>query len=348
MKILMVARRYPPDVRSGTETVFANLYEQAVRSHSVQLVVGFQKSSEGFPPESVKVDLREGNPWLRMAASANREARRFRPEVVLANSVEVWVPGVPTAVIVHDLNFGGTQRGASAMGKEAFYRLRSQTAASVITVSEASRQRLLQAGLRSDRITVIPNGVDLQRFFPVSRPPSEKIHFVYPSRILPGKAQHLAIDAIGRMRPDQKKNLRLTIVGALSDRIYGDKLRIQAFHQPVDFAFDVPEMAPYYQQADVVLFPSLMEEGFGYTAVEGMACGKPVIWGDQPAVREATGGIGIPVPQDDADALKRAMLQLAEQSELRKQLGEKGREFVERYRWDQVWGRYAKLLEGIR
>ena len=44
---------------------------------------------------------------------------------------------------------------------------------------------------------------------------------------------------------------------------------------------DVEDIVPWYQGADVVLFPTLMEEGFGFTAVEGMACGKPVIYYDQ-------------------------------------------------------------------
>jgi glycosyltransferase involved in cell wall biosynthesis len=149
------------------------------------------------------------------------------------------------------------------------------------------------------------------------------------------------------MRPDQKKNLRLTLVGALADRIHADRLRIQAWQQPVDFAFDVPDIAPWYQKSDVVLFPSLMTEGFGFTAVEGMACGKPVIWSDQPAIREATGGIGVPVPMGDVDALKAAMLKLAADPGLRKKLGEEGHSFVQRYRWEAVWEQYEEALHRI-
>lgn len=92
-----------------------------------------------------------------------------------------------------------------------------------------------------------------------------------------------------------------------------------------------------------------MQEGFGYTAIEGMACGKPVIWSEQEAVREATGGIGIAVPRDDADALKRAMLELGEDPERRKRVGEEGRAYVEaHYRWEDVWGRYERMLESLR
>jgi glycosyltransferase involved in cell wall biosynthesis len=173
------------------------------------------------------------------------------------------------------------------------------------------------------------------------------VRFVYPGRILPGKGQHAAIDAIGRMRPDQKYRAHLTIVGAVADRIYADKLRVQAFHQPVTFATDVDDIVPYYQDADVVLFPTLMEEGFGFTAVEGMACGNPVVYYDQPAIREATGGIAIPVPPDDADALRNAMLRLIANPEERARLGREGRAYVETRSWDRVWERYEGVLERI-
>ena len=72
MRILMVARRYPPDVRSGTETVFENLYAQARLHHEVRLVVGYKTSFAGFPPEAVAVDL----PACAGKESV-RDARRF-------------------------------------------------------------------------------------------------------------------------------------------------------------------------------------------------------------------------------------------------------------------------------
>ena len=97
MRILMVARRYPPDVRSGTETVFEALYTEASRRHEVRLVVGYRESRDGFPAGAVAVDLRDkgASGYLAMGMTAAREARRFRPDVVLSNSVEVTVSGVP-------------------------------------------------------------------------------------------------------------------------------------------------------------------------------------------------------------------------------------------------------------
>lgn len=349
MKLLLAARRWPPDVRSGTETVFQALWKQAAARHDVRLVVGYRASAEGFPPEAVAVDLRGRGPlaYLDMERAAIGEARRFRPDAVLSNSIEIRVPGVPNAVIVHDLNFGKAGRSPGNTARELLYTVQGRTLPAVITVSDHSAARLREIGVPADRLHVIHNGVEVERFTPRVPPPSPRVRFAYPSRILPGKGQHVAIDALGRLRPEQRERVSLTIVGAAADPRYLDQLKVQAYHLPVEFAVDVPDIVPYYQDADAVVFPTLMEEGFGFTAVEGMACGKPVIWSDQPAIREATGGIGLPVPMDDADALKKAMWALVEDPARRLALGEEGRRYVESRSWARVWERYEVVLERI-
>ena len=116
MRILMVARRYPPDVRSGTETVFAALYAEARKRHDVRLVVGYRESPAGFPPGAAAVDLRGRLPWVAMARAAAREAAAFRPDAVLCNSVETVLPGA--LLVVHDLNFGRAGRSAGHVARE--------------------------------------------------------------------------------------------------------------------------------------------------------------------------------------------------------------------------------------
>ena len=110
MKFLFVARRYPPDIISGTETVFQNLYKLAREDHEVRLVVGFTQSREMVPEEAVAVDIRGkrfGMAHLAIYRAAQAEIKRFQPDAILSNSIEAPISGKPTAVIVHDLNFGG-------------------------------------------------------------------------------------------------------------------------------------------------------------------------------------------------------------------------------------------------
>ena len=60
----------------------------------------------------------------------------------------------------------------------------------------------MDAGVSHDRITVVRNGVDTNRFSPPAdrREDDGITRFVHPARILPGKGQHLAIDAVARLR----------------------------------------------------------------------------------------------------------------------------------------------------
>ena len=356
----MAARRFPPDVYSGTETVFGALYDRARARHEVRLVAGWSGARERIPAEAVGVRLRglsRPAQWVAMARAIRQEIKRWKPDVVLSNSIEVPPTGCPTICIVHDLNFGepgGRPVGASTeswsgRARRSFYGVRSRGLDRVVTVSEASRMALLQAGVSDDRIVVIRNGVDTEVFTPLQDwTPGDVTKFAYPSRILPGKAQHLAIDAVARLPRLHKRRASLHIVGANADSVYLDQIRVQAYEQPVRFTVDVPGMVPHIQDADVVVFPTVMAEGFGFTAVEAMACGKPVIWSDQAAIREATGGIGIPVPIGDVAAIRSAMKHLMDNPEEMLELGRRGREYVEEnHSWAGVWERYERVIGAV-
>jgi glycosyltransferase involved in cell wall biosynthesis len=348
--VLFAARRFPPDVFSGSETVFRGWWEDArATGVDVSLVVGFVGSAVGVPVGAMAVDLRgvpAGLAHARMARAVERQARAYAPDVVLSNSVECVPTGVPVVLVVHDLNFGALPRGASAeWARRAVYRVQCGRAAAVIVPSEATRARLVDVGVVASKVHVVPNGIDLARWTPAPSRSTESVtRFAYPARIFPGKGQHAAIDALGRMRPDQRARAHLTIAGATVDRIYLDQLRVQAYRLPVAFHTDVPDLLPYYRAADVVVFPTLVEEGFGLTALEAMACGKPVIYYDQPAIREATGGHAEAVPRDDAASLRDAMLRLMADPAERERRGRVGRAWAETRARSAAWaGVYAVL-----
>ncbi len=352
MKLLMVARRYPPDIRSGTETVFANLYTQARQRHDLSLVVGFKRDRSLVPEEALAVDLRHGSRWsnyLKLRRSATAAIRRFRPDAVLSNSIEVPLTGTPTVCIVHDVNFGKSEKNLGTWARLLYYLLKSRRIHRIITVSEAMKYQLSGMGLPRSRITAIRNGVDLERFHPPqARRNDGRITIAYPSRIIPGKGQHIAIDAISRMPASVKARIRLQIVGTVADPSYARQLDVQAREQPVSFHYEVPDIARYYRESDIVIFPTLMSEGFGYTAVEAMACARPVIWSDQPAIREATGGIGMPVSGGDPADWMKAMLDLIDNPTRRERIGQNGRAFVEgHYRWNDVWTAYEHVLSTV-
>jgi len=353
MRILMTSRRFPPDVHSGTETVFRALYREARERHEVRLVVGWQSSRDQIPPEAVGVRLRgmsKPKQWFRMAKAIRAEVQRWKPDVVLSNNLELPPTGVPAVCVVHDLNFGEnpTDRtqssGLTDWFRKAGYGAGSRMFESIVTATHASAEAIGALGVDRGRITVIRNGVDAPPPAEAS-PESDLVTFIYPSRIMPSKGQHLAIDAIARLPGVYKRRATLVIAGASVDGVYLDQLRVQAYNQPVQFSPDVREMLPLIQSSDVVLFPTMMPEGFGQVAVEAMACGKPVIWSDQSAIREATGGIGIPVVAGDVDSLRAAMRQLMDDPDQLRSLGRAGQQYIRSQPdWAGVWAQYERVL----
>ncbi len=80
-------------------------------------------------------------------------------------------------------------------------------------------------------------------------------------------------------------------------------------------------------------------EGFGVVCAEAMAHGRPVVASAVGGLLDlvADGETGIHVPPGDVDALRAALQRLLDDRELRRRMGEAGRERVrERFSWDAV------------
>lgn len=356
MKLLLVAPRFPPDHWSGSTSVAAGLFAQARRHHEVRLVAGWVRDRNQVPAEAVPVALQgvQGPAaWGHMTAAILREVRGWKPDLVVSNGLGVPPLPVPTLALVHRLGVV-TGRGWLERARIRSGRIQARALDRVIAASSAVGRGLTEVGLSSDRIRVVHPGVDSDRVHPRAEPRADvgtedrPLRFIYPSRILPGKGQHHAIDALARLHRRYKKRATLTIAGAAVDRVYLDQLRVQAWGQPVDFALDVADMPALLREHDAVLYPPELGEGFAFGAVEGMATGLPVIWADQPATREATGGVGLAVEKADVDAMRNAMVRLLEEPELRRELGEAGLHLVRTHRtWERAWARYETEIAAV-
>jgi glycosyltransferase involved in cell wall biosynthesis len=356
MKLAIVTRYFPPDVISGRETVIYNLWRKALGRYgdNVTLITGWRKDPNLLPKEALRIKQAFDSKLLNYVTLYLWSAvllRQVQPDVILCNAIEAAIGGFPSAVIVHDLNFGqaDSRRGRNWM-RRRIISWQLVVSEKTIVVSSATKGRVQELGVPESKVAVIHNGVDLSKFQPrePSEDPSRELTVVYPSRILHGKGQHVAVEAVRLLSSNLRRNVKLIIVGFAQDAEYLQQLRSNSSGLPVEFAINMPQIVPYYQRADIVVFPTIMEEGFGYTAVEAMACAKPVIYSDYPAISEATGGIGIPVPPDDPQALADALADLMLDSSERARLGSAGRSFVEsHYSWEVVFEQYVAVLEEL-
>jgi glycosyltransferase involved in cell wall biosynthesis len=102
-----------------------------------------------------------------------------------------------------------------------------------------------------------------------------------------------------------------------------------------------------YHAGSVVALSSI-SEGFPYTVVEAMACGRTVVCTDVGGVKEAVGGSGLVVPPRDPAAFAEACLRLLRDAPLRQSLARDARErILDHFTLDHSLGAYARLYDEL-
>ena len=217
-------------------------------------------------------------------------------------------------------------------------------------------------------ITVVPPGVDVDRFHPLSADeriaarrrfgvPDEAELIVGISRLVPRKGFDIAIRAAARMR-ESRPDLVLAISGGGRD---DDRLRRLAadLEAPVLFLGRVPnaDLPALYGCADVYTmlcrnrWGGLEQEGFGIVFVEAAACGVPQVAGDSGGAAEAVadGQTGIVVRRpDDVDEVIAAFTTLLDDPALRARMGAAGRaRAVTEFSYDVLSRRLGESLGAL-
>ena len=108
-------------------------------------------------------------------------------------------------------------------------------------------------------------------------------------------------------------------------------------------------MADIYCASDIFLMPSTAE-AFGLMAIEAMAAGRPVVVCEGTSLPGVTFApeCGVVVPQDDSEALCRAVTRLIGHPEERRARGEAGRRLAqENYQFDDYVNRHLAVYEDM-
>lgn len=102
---------------------------------------------------------------------------------------------------------------------------------------------------------------------------NNKVRFGYIGRVTEGKGIEVLLRAF--LSLDNNANMELVIAGAGEDE-YFEKMRNMARDTNVRFLGFVPR-AEFYEEVDVVVVPSLVNEALGRAILEAYACGIPVL-----------------------------------------------------------------------
>ncbi|HET6807308.1 MAG TPA: glycosyltransferase family 4 protein [Frateuria sp.] len=255
-------------------------------------------------------DLVDANSWVAFSFR--------RPDLPLVATALhcVYKRGYPRwkslpQAIYHDYLVGGFERRSFC------------EADATIAISQSTHDEVLE-DFSPRHIQTIPLWVDVERYTPTNAPMATTSR---QSRILivGNMSRRKGGDLIAPFCNALGQDFEVTVVAGLR----GETPAVSPRGASLGFlkGLSESELVGQYQKTDIVVSLS-RHEGFGYTALEGMACGKPVVAFRVSGLKDVIedGGTGLLVDVDDVAAMARACQALRADPTRAKELGAHGRE----------------------
>lgn len=282
--------------------------------------------------------------------------------------------GKPAFFTAHSLGAWKRERmGGNAEAMEKKYKFNHRiseelrifrTVKAQAVTTKVQQEKLEQLyGLTLDNVVIIPPGVDVHSFRPL-KPGERKVKTDLPhryifclSRVDANKGHDLLLNAFDLVRkkiPDVH-----LVIGGGSSKPQQRELEVLAtmrkiiaekdMHGRVRIFGYVPDklLVPFYQQAELFALPSIFEP-FGMTALEAMACGRPVVASKFGGIRDviSTGENGLLTDPCKAREFADAMMRLLKNRQMAESMGEAGRKAIhERFSWEAIAEKHIAFYE---
>ncbi|HJU14665.1 MAG TPA: GT4 family glycosyltransferase PelF [Candidatus Nitrosotalea sp.] len=224
--------------------------------------------------------------------------------------------------------------------------------ADVITpVCKANLNWEEKLGADSSKIRVIYNGVNTTRFKPMDVVREDKRPTIATvARVDAFKDIVCLVQAVKYAR-DQIPDLQCLIYGTSTNLDYSLRciraVKDLELEDAVKFMGGTKEPEKVYNAADAIVISSITE-GFPFTIIEAMACGKAIAASDVGGVREALEGCGLLVRSRRPRELAQAIVRLIQDVDLRKKFEKASFERVNReFTLEKCIDSYKKQYEDL-
>lgn len=352
----------------GSERQAVELIKRLDRSRFTPVVACFQKV--GPLATELPFGLEEVHSFP-LTGFVNRGAlRRAREFISLLRRVQVQViqcfdfysnlfaiplarlTGVP--VILGCRRDEAVMRSAAQQKAEIFsFRF----ATGVIANAKAIKTQLVDRDhLRPEKVKVIHNGLDLNRFdLPANLSSSEsaqdrKLVVAVVANLRPEKGHLVFLAAIQRLSK-RLPHVQWRIVGDGSMReIIENRVKELGLTEAVQMVGAVTDVPSLLRDIDIAVLPSLKNEGLPNAVMEAMAAAKPVVGTDTGGTAELVidGLTGYIVPAGDSALLADRLEFLCRDGEIRRNMGEAGRKrIIEQFSADHMARQFEALYHRL-
>jgi len=367
-RVCFISSEYPPKVVGGLG-IHVNQLTTALGEHLDVDVVLASPGKDGYQTPPPRVHLQtladitpsydEPVTWLRFANRAAdriiRMARDFPPDVIHCHDWVTVLAGIKCRYrlnipLVFHLHLPNRTQLCASVENLGLVCADLVTVNSEFMLEQLSSRQLGDRRSALGRVEVIKNGVDLNEFRPCDDWPADDGYILFVGRLVKQKGVEYLLRAIYHAK-EQFPDIKLKIVGSgeldstlkrlctnfmISDRV-----------EFLDWKSG-QELVRLYQKAQMVVIPSIYEP-FGMTALEALACQRPVVasrvGGLQEIVGHKTTGF-LAEPKDPLD-LAQWIMTLLSSPDLRNEMGAAGRKFVSSngYTWPQIARQFIQLYK---
>lgn len=217
----------------------------------------------------------------------------------------------------------------------------------VVAVTADIRNRLVNDhGMGDDRVTVVMNGVELERFVVGEPAPAETgvVRIIYSGTVAPYQDVELLLDAFARAWR-ARNDLRLVFSVSSSFRAYAPHVARLGIRDAVEVIPDSFEELPLrLANAAMAVLPRTQCDGIPQKLLNYMAAGKAIVSSAGSAKVIEHERTGLVVPNGDAEAFARAMLRIAANPLFAQELGRAARDYVAA---NNSWTQAAERLEAV-
>jgi PEP-CTERM/exosortase A-associated glycosyltransferase len=240
-----------------------------------------------------------------------------------------------------------------------------RAANAVTTICEGLRQEIISRGVSEQKITVIPNGVDVDSFHYSEPADAELVRLLglagktvigFIGSFYAYEGIPLMLEALPAIAEKNKSVIFLLVGGGPEEELIKRKIEELGLQDKVIVTGRVPheEVHRYYSVVDVFTYPRLSMRLTDLVTplkpLEAMAQGRLVVASDVGGHRELIedGKTGVLFKADDAASLASAVCKLLDNRHEWQDLREAGRKFVEQERsWQASVGRYVDVYNRL-
>jgi glycosyltransferase involved in cell wall biosynthesis len=187
-------------------------------------------------------------------------------------------------------------------------------------------------------ISVIPTGIDINRFIPIDKEDKEIKRILLSGRITDPLKGYEILKKACAILWKKRHDFQLSITYKETELFKEEEPFINNLGWVKNS--DLPAL---YQKSDICVIPSVWRESLGIVALEAMACSIPVIASDTGGLKQTLidGVTGYLFPPGDYEKLAEKLDYLLDNQDIRKKMGHEGRKNIEeRYNWDRIIKNY--------